>query len=214
MKSNLITFDQTQFFSLAQKISKSNLINKSLLSQKNSKIQNSRNSNLLYSEILPNKERSKSVNAIMSSILKQGKVNYHKAIKTINKQNENLEKNNNTIDNNNKININNEDLINNENNISIDNNKNNLSFYNLNFSNEQNYDNEYYNNRNKSVTHRQGYYSYNNNVNKKDIHSMKNFLFLTRNLGGQKKIKKKSYIQMEILIIKQILQLIHLQITQ
>ena len=191
MKSNLITFDQTQFFSLAQKISKSNLINKSLLSQKNSKIQNSRNSNLLYSEILPNKERSKSVNAIMSSILKQGKVNYHKAIKTINKQNENLEKNNNTIDNNNKININNEDLINNENNISIDNNKNNLSFYNLNFSNEQNYDNEYYNNRNKSVTHRQGYYSYNNNVNKKDIHSMKNFLFLTRNLGGQKKIKKK-----------------------
>ena len=95
MKSNIFAFDQMQFFSFAQKISKSNLINKSILPQKNSTIQNSKNSNLLYSEILPNKERSKSVNAIMSSILKQGKVNYHKEIKTINKQNENLELNNN-----------------------------------------------------------------------------------------------------------------------
>ena len=83
MKSNLITFDQTQFFSLAQKISKSNLINKSLLSQKNSKIQNSRNSNLLYSEILPNKERSKSVNAIMSSLLKQEKLNLPQIIQNM-----------------------------------------------------------------------------------------------------------------------------------
>ena len=200
MNSNIITFDQSQFFSLAQKISKSNLINKSILPQKNSKIQNSKNSNLIYSEILPNKERSKSVNAIMSSILKQGKVNYHKEIKTINKQNEKLEINNNNLnDSNNNINkdfshneknINNN--INNENNLSVNynNNQNNLSFYYLNFSNEQN-NNDNYNNRNKSLTHRQGYHLYNNNINKKDIHSIKNFLFLTRNLGGKKKIKKK-----------------------
>ena len=204
MKSNIFAFDQMQFFSFAQKISKSNLINKSILPQKNSTIQNSKNSNLLYSEILPNKERSKSVNAIMSSILKQGKVNYHKEIKTINKQNENLELNNYIIDNNNiKINNNNKDFNNNEgnfsinndiineNNLSINDNRNNLSFYDLNYSNEQNYYNDYQNNRNKSLTQRQGYHSYNNNINKKDIHSIKNFLFLTRNLGGKKKIKKK-----------------------
>ncbi len=204
MKSNIFAFDQMQFFAFAQKISKSNLINKSILPQKNSTIQNSKNSNLLYSEILPNKERSKSVNAIMSSILKQGKVNYHKEIKTINKQNENLELNNYIIDNNNiKINNNNKDFNNNEgnfsinndiineNNLSINDNRNNLSFYDLNYSNEQNYYNDYQNNRNKSLTQRQGYHSYNNNINKKDIHSIKNFLFLTRNLGGKKKIKKK-----------------------
>ena len=75
MKSGLRLLDKSEFFSLVQKISKSNLINKSILPQKNSKIQNSKNSNLIYSEILPNKERSKTVNAIMSSLLKQEKSN-------------------------------------------------------------------------------------------------------------------------------------------
>lgn len=115
MKSGLRLLDKSEFFSLVQKISKSNLINKTQWNEKNLNNQVKQKSNLVYSGILPNKERSKSVNAIMSSILKQGKVNYHKEIKTINKQNEKLEINNNNLnDSNNNIN---KDFSHNEKNI-------------------------------------------------------------------------------------------------
>ena len=78
MKSGLRLLDKSEFFSLVQKISKSNLINKTQWNEKNLNNQVKQKSNLVYSGILPNKERSKSVNAIMSSLLKQEKSNLSK----------------------------------------------------------------------------------------------------------------------------------------
>ena len=59
MKSGLRLLDKSEFFSLVQKISKSNLINKTQWNEKNLNNQVKQKSNLVYSGILPNKERSK-----------------------------------------------------------------------------------------------------------------------------------------------------------
>ena len=72
MNSGIHSIDKSQFLSFAQKISKSNLINKSLIKNcNNNRAQPKNNSNLIYSNILPNKERSRSVNLMMSTLLKQ-----------------------------------------------------------------------------------------------------------------------------------------------
>ena len=74
MNSGIHSIDKKQFLSFAQKISKSNLINKSLnKNNNNNRTQTINNSNLIYSNIIPNKERSRSVNAMMSTLLKQKK---------------------------------------------------------------------------------------------------------------------------------------------
>ncbi len=74
MNSGIHSIDKKQFLSFAQKISKSNLINKSLnKNNNNNRTQSINNSNLIYSNIIPNKERSRSVNAMMSTLLKQKK---------------------------------------------------------------------------------------------------------------------------------------------
>ena len=172
MKSGLRLLDKSEFFSLVQKISKSNLINKTQWNEKNLNNQVKQKSNLVYSGILPNKERSKSVNAIMSSLLKQEKSNLSKEKK----------KNNKVID----------ILISesNEKNNSINNNDNDNSLNE--HSNINSLKKENKNLKNKYHKNRPSYLSDDNNLinNNYGVQSMKNFLFLTRNLGGNK-IKKK-----------------------
>ena len=172
MKSGLRLLDKSEFFSLVQKISKSNLINKTQWNEKNLNNQVKQKSNLVYSGILPNKERSKSVNAIISSLLKQEKSNLSEGKK----------KNNKVID----------ILISesNEKNNSINNNDNDNSLNE--HSNINSLKKENKNLKNKYHKNRPSYLSDDNNLinNNYGVQSMKNFLFLTKNLGGNK-IKKK-----------------------
>ena len=68
-----LTLNKTNLLSFAQNISKSKLLSKTILKHKQEQPQTSP-SNLLYSNIIPTKERSRSVNAMMSSLLKQSAV--------------------------------------------------------------------------------------------------------------------------------------------
>ena len=74
------SLNKTDLLSLAKNISKSKLLTKTLLNHSNiakkPQPQNITN-NLLYNNIIPNKERSRSVNAMMSSLLKQSNVVKH-----------------------------------------------------------------------------------------------------------------------------------------
>ena len=72
------SLSKANFLSLAQNITKSKLINRNFLRngnsnlpKNNSKLQTSSSSSLLYSNITHNKERSRSVNAMMNNLLKQ-----------------------------------------------------------------------------------------------------------------------------------------------
>ena len=74
------SLNKTDLLSLAKNISKSKLLTQTLLNHSNiakkPQPQNITN-NLLYNNIIPNKERSRSVNAMMSSLLKQSNVVKH-----------------------------------------------------------------------------------------------------------------------------------------
>ena len=70
------SLNKTNLLSLAQNISKSKLLSKKTLKNKLELPQTqTTTSNLLYSNIIPTKERSRSVNAMMSSLLKQNAEN-------------------------------------------------------------------------------------------------------------------------------------------
>ena len=71
MSSGILTLDKTQFLSFAKKMTKSKLLINHCLTKGNSIKNQMKNSNLIYSNILPNKERSRSLNAMMANILKQ-----------------------------------------------------------------------------------------------------------------------------------------------
>ena len=71
MSSGILTLDKTQFLSFAKKMTKSKLLINHCLTKENSIKNQMKNSNLIYSNILPNKERSRSLNAMMANILKQ-----------------------------------------------------------------------------------------------------------------------------------------------
>ena len=71
MSSGILTLDKNQFLSFAKKMTKSKLLINHCLTKGNSIKNQMKNSNLIYSNILPNKERSRSLNAMMANILKQ-----------------------------------------------------------------------------------------------------------------------------------------------
>ena len=76
MNSGIRALDKSQFVSFAQKLSKNKLQSHSFLKNgSSSKIQGKNNSNLIYSNIVPSKERSRSLNAMMSNVFKQPKKN-------------------------------------------------------------------------------------------------------------------------------------------
>jgi CTD small phosphatase-like protein 2 len=76
MNSGIRSLDKSQFVSFAQKLSKNKLQSHSFLKNgSSSKIQGKNNSNLIYSNIVPSKERSRSLNAMMSNVFKQPKKN-------------------------------------------------------------------------------------------------------------------------------------------
>lgn len=85
------SLNKTDLLSLAQNISKSKLISKTILKQNPPQIlkkpqitqTNPLKSNLLYSNIIPNKERSRSVNQMMSSLLKSSTVTKTKLLDQI-----------------------------------------------------------------------------------------------------------------------------------
>ena len=74
MNSGIRSLDKSQFVSFAQKLSKNKFHSHSLIKNNpSSKIQTKNNSNLIYSNIIPSKERSKSLNAMMTNVFKQPK---------------------------------------------------------------------------------------------------------------------------------------------
>ena len=74
MNSGIRALDKSQFVSFAQKLSKNKFQSHSLIKNNpSSKIQTKNNSNLIYANIIPSKERSKSLNAMITNVFKQPK---------------------------------------------------------------------------------------------------------------------------------------------
>ncbi len=77
MNSGIRALDKSQFLSFAQKLSKNKLSNSFIQKtenfQKNQTKNSNSSSNLIYTNILPSKERSRSLNAMMSNVFKQNK---------------------------------------------------------------------------------------------------------------------------------------------
>ena len=74
MNSGIRALDKSQFVSFAQKLSKNKFQSHSLIKNNpSSKIQTKSTSNLIYTNIIPSKERSKSLNAMMTNVFKQPK---------------------------------------------------------------------------------------------------------------------------------------------
>ena len=71
MSFGAITLDKNQFLSLAQKISKSKLLINRSLNKDNTNNNKTNGNNLIYSNFLPNKERSRSLNLLVSNLIKK-----------------------------------------------------------------------------------------------------------------------------------------------
>ena len=71
MSFGAITLDKNQFLSLAQKISKSKLLINRSINKDNTNNNKTNGNNLIYSNFLPNKERSRSLNLLVSNLIKK-----------------------------------------------------------------------------------------------------------------------------------------------